>query len=263
MYPLMHHVSWSFLAKHQITQVTQPSYIQDLVLCDFQLFHKLKSPLKGKRFQTVDEIQENTTGNWWRFQQRNLQNVFNSGKCWEKCVRSHSAYFEGDWSVIVLCTMFFVSSSINISIFHITWLDTYWIDYIYIYYIYINFDFERDFNLLKICGDCHLKSSPQRSKNFLLETFSDLFYSKIYFGPRHDCQWDPFLLAFSLFLLLFKYSFLHFPTTTSPCPTHPPPPLKPTPLWLYPWVLYTCSLMTLPFLFPVIHPPSDYHQFLL
>ena len=25
-------------------------------------FPKLKSPLKGKRFQTVDEIQENTTG---------------------------------------------------------------------------------------------------------------------------------------------------------------------------------------------------------
>ena len=27
----------------------------------------------------------------------------------ENCVRSHSAYFEGDWGVIVLCTMFLVS----------------------------------------------------------------------------------------------------------------------------------------------------------
>ena len=34
----------------------------DLVLCDFWLFPKLKSPLKGKRFQIVDEILENTTG---------------------------------------------------------------------------------------------------------------------------------------------------------------------------------------------------------
>ena len=50
-----------FLAKHQITQVTQP-YSPDLASCDFWLFPKLKSPLKGKRFQTVDEIQENTTG---------------------------------------------------------------------------------------------------------------------------------------------------------------------------------------------------------
>ena len=52
----------SVLAKHQITQVTQPSYSPDLVPCDFWLFPKLKSPLKGKKFQTVDEIQENMMG---------------------------------------------------------------------------------------------------------------------------------------------------------------------------------------------------------
>ena len=37
-------------------------YSPDLVPCNFWLFPKLKSPLKGKRFQTIDEIQENTTG---------------------------------------------------------------------------------------------------------------------------------------------------------------------------------------------------------
>ena len=37
-------------------------YSPDLAPCDFWLFSKLKSPLKGKRFQTVSEIQENTTG---------------------------------------------------------------------------------------------------------------------------------------------------------------------------------------------------------
>ena len=42
-------------------QVTQPPYSPDLVPCDFWLFPKLKSPLSGKRFQTIDEIQENTT----------------------------------------------------------------------------------------------------------------------------------------------------------------------------------------------------------
>ena len=52
----------SFLAKHQVTQVTQAPYIPDLVPFDFWLFPKLKSPLKGKRFQTVDEIQGNTMG---------------------------------------------------------------------------------------------------------------------------------------------------------------------------------------------------------
>ena len=59
----MHHVSCRvFLVKHQITQVTQPPYSPDLAHCDFCLFPKLKSPFKGKRFQTVNEIQENTTG---------------------------------------------------------------------------------------------------------------------------------------------------------------------------------------------------------
>ena len=41
-----------FFVKHLITQVTQPPpYSPDLVPCDFWLFPKLKSPLKGKRFQ--------------------------------------------------------------------------------------------------------------------------------------------------------------------------------------------------------------------
>ena len=51
-----------FLVKHQIIQVTQLPYSPDLVPCDFWLFQKLKSPLKGKRFQTVNEIEENTMG---------------------------------------------------------------------------------------------------------------------------------------------------------------------------------------------------------
>ena len=50
----------NFLAKHGITQVTQAPCSPDLVPCNFWLFLKLKSPLKGMRFQTVNEIQENT-----------------------------------------------------------------------------------------------------------------------------------------------------------------------------------------------------------
>ena len=52
----------SFMAKHQITQLTQPHYSPDLAPCDFWLFPKLKSRLKWKRFQTISKIQENTTG---------------------------------------------------------------------------------------------------------------------------------------------------------------------------------------------------------
>ena len=52
----------SFLAKLQITQVTQPHNNPDLALCNFWLFPKLKSPLKGKRFQSLNETQENRMG---------------------------------------------------------------------------------------------------------------------------------------------------------------------------------------------------------
>ena len=52
----------SFFAKQKITQVTQSPYNPDFVPCDFWLSSKLKSPLKGKRFQITDETQENTIG---------------------------------------------------------------------------------------------------------------------------------------------------------------------------------------------------------
>ena len=66
---------------------------------------------------------EEISDHWW-----------DSGKCdraadgnWENWVRSQSAYFEEDWGSRVLRTMFLVSSSTNVSIFHIMWLNTFWI----------------------------------------------------------------------------------------------------------------------------------------
>ena len=48
---------------------------------------------------------------------------------WENHVRSQGAYFEGDWGVLsyVQCFLYLVSS-INVSVFHMTWLDTFWTD---------------------------------------------------------------------------------------------------------------------------------------
>ena len=34
----------------------QPPHSQDLVPCDFFLFPKLKTPMKGRRFSTTEEI---------------------------------------------------------------------------------------------------------------------------------------------------------------------------------------------------------------
>ena len=77
-----------------------PPNSPDLVPCDFWLLPKLKSPLNGKRFQTINEIQENI----WIFR------YFSEySPNWENCVRSQGAYFEGAWGITVLCTMFLVS----------------------------------------------------------------------------------------------------------------------------------------------------------
>ena len=121
----------SFLAKHQITQLTQPRYSSDLVPCDFWLFPKLKPPLKGKRYQILDEIKENTTGQLMAIPTKNSAECFEQWKrCLENYVRPQGAHFEGNWCIIVLHTMFLypVSSSVSVSIFHITWLDTFWTD---------------------------------------------------------------------------------------------------------------------------------------
>ena len=76
-------------------------------------------------------------------------------------------------------------------------------------------------------------------------TISFIFYNII-----------PILFLF-LFLLLFNYSCSHFPPITLPYPTHSHIPHAILPhLWLCPWVLYACSLMTLPLLCPVTLSPS-------
>ena len=59
--------------------------------------------------------------------------------------------------------------------------------------------------------------------------------------------------------------FNYFSSTVVFIFPHPSPTstLSPTPLLLCLWVLYTCSLMTLPILSPVIPLPSRYHQSVL
>jgi len=49
----------SYLAKHQTPVVPHLPYAPDLAPADFFLFPKIKTTLKGRRFQTIEEIQEN------------------------------------------------------------------------------------------------------------------------------------------------------------------------------------------------------------
>ncbi|UYV65463.1 hypothetical protein LAZ67_3004436 [Cordylochernes scorpioides] len=45
-----------FLAKNNTLMMPQPQYFPDLAPCDFFLFPKLKRPMKGRRYATLDEI---------------------------------------------------------------------------------------------------------------------------------------------------------------------------------------------------------------
>ncbi|UYV74924.1 hypothetical protein LAZ67_12001815 [Cordylochernes scorpioides] len=71
----------------------QPLYSPDLAPCDFFLFPKLKRPMKGQRYATLDEIKMAS--------KERVKNDFL--KCfedwknrWYKCIISHGDYFDGD-----------------------------------------------------------------------------------------------------------------------------------------------------------------------
>ena len=90
-----------------------------LVPYNFWLFPKLKSPLKGKRFQAANEIQENRTG----------QLMVIGRTVWGPQVPTLKGT-EASLSYVQRF-LYLVSPSINASIFHSMWLDTFWTDLSY------------------------------------------------------------------------------------------------------------------------------------
>ncbi len=69
-----------FLTKHETTVVPQPPYCLDLAPADFFLFPKLKSYLKGRRFQMVEEIEENLIRDLRTIPQNTFQDAFQNWK---------------------------------------------------------------------------------------------------------------------------------------------------------------------------------------
>jgi transposase len=69
-----------FLAKQEMIVMPQPPYSPDLAPADFFLFPKLKSTLKGRRFQTVEEIKENSLQDPRAIPQNTFQDAFQNWK---------------------------------------------------------------------------------------------------------------------------------------------------------------------------------------
>ncbi|KYN39393.1 hypothetical protein ALC56_06212 [Trachymyrmex septentrionalis] len=87
----------SFLAKNNTIIMPQPPYSPDLAPCDFFLFPKLKRPMKGRRFATIEQIKAASLEELKAIPKSAFQKCFDDWKKrWHKCIVSEGDYFEGD-----------------------------------------------------------------------------------------------------------------------------------------------------------------------
>ena len=87
----------NFLAKNNTFIMPQPSYSPDLAPCDFFLFPRLKRPMKGRRFATIEEIKPESLRELKDIPQSAYEKCFEDWKKrWHKCIISKEDYFKGD-----------------------------------------------------------------------------------------------------------------------------------------------------------------------
>jgi len=86
-----------FLTDNKMTVVPHPPYSPDLAPSDLFLFPKLKMKLKGRRFQTVEEIQAETQAVLNTLRENDFQECFKTWQSgWDLCQASEGDYFESD-----------------------------------------------------------------------------------------------------------------------------------------------------------------------
>ncbi|KAL4113365.1 hypothetical protein QTP88_016997 [Uroleucon formosanum] len=85
-----------FLAKNRTPVLQHPPYSPDLAPCDFWLFPKLKSALKGTHFESVEAVKTKATEVLKALQEKDFQHCFNQWKIrMERCVKHGGEYIEG------------------------------------------------------------------------------------------------------------------------------------------------------------------------
>ena len=88
-----------FLATKNITVLEHPPYSPDLAPCNFYLFPKIKSVLKGTHFVSVESVKAKMAEVLNSLTEHELRNCFEQ---WQHrlqlCVNSEGNYFEGDHS---------------------------------------------------------------------------------------------------------------------------------------------------------------------
>ena len=111
-------------AKISTNIIEQQPYSPDMGPADFFLFPKLKLPLWGSRFQSIEDIKENSRRN---LKKSIPENAFKKCFyiwiiCWHKCIISKEAYFKGDEINLdeLRCIDQFHSVSISLALSHST-----------------------------------------------------------------------------------------------------------------------------------------------
>jgi hypothetical protein len=86
-----------FLTHDSIITLPHLPYSPDLAPCDIFLFPKMKLQLRGRRFDRVKEIQQESQYVLGMLQKQDFQHVFQQWqRRWNRCVAAQGDYFEGD-----------------------------------------------------------------------------------------------------------------------------------------------------------------------
>ena len=86
-----------FLTSKNIAVMGHPPYSPDLAPCDFFLFLKVKSCLKGTHFTSVEEVQAKTENLLKDLPKTSFHNCYQQWQHrMQKCVNAEGDYFEGD-----------------------------------------------------------------------------------------------------------------------------------------------------------------------
>lgn len=93
----------TFLAKHGIPVLRHAPYSPDLAPCDFYLFPKVKSALKGTRFESVEAVKEKAAELLKGLTEIDFQHCFEQWKIrMERCRDREGEYIEGDHAQLLI-----------------------------------------------------------------------------------------------------------------------------------------------------------------
>jgi hypothetical protein len=85
--------------------IPHPHYSPDLAPCDFFLFPKLKLKLKGRLFDTIQEIQAESQRVLGSLTEKDFQKAFQKWRRrWDRCLHAGGNYFKGDGGASNNCT---------------------------------------------------------------------------------------------------------------------------------------------------------------